>query len=120
MFGIEKVDLTLSIDPLFLIIALLLFGLFTLFVYRYTVPVITTKLKVLLIALRFMALLVLLFIIFEPVLTLTKKNIIKPLSFVFIDNSRSIKINDGTNREQTVRNFISELGKEINVNEQDK
>ena len=117
MFGIEKVDLTLSIDPLFLIIALLLFGLFTLFVYRYTVPVITTKLKVLLIALRFMALLVLLFIIFEPVLTLTKKNIIKPLSFVFIDNSRSIKINDGTNREQTVRNFISELGKEINVNE---
>lgn len=117
MFGIEKVDLTLSIDSLFLIIALLLFGLFILFVYRYTVPVITTKLKVLLIILRFIALLLLLFIIFEPVLTLTKKNIINPVSLVFIDNSRSIKINDGTNREQIVKNFTSELGKELNRNE---
>ncbi len=117
MFGIDKVNLTLSIDPVFLVIAILLFGLFTLFVYRFTVPVINTKLKALLIALRFLALLLLLFIIFEPVLALTKKITINPLSLVFIDNSRSITINDGTNREQTVRDFTSKLRKEINANE---
>ncbi len=117
MFGIDKVNLTLSIDPVFLVIAILLFGLFTLFVYRFTVPVINTKLKALLIAIRFLALLLLLFIIFEPVLALTKKIAINPLSLVFIDNSRSIKINDGTNREQTVKDFVSELGKNITANE---
>ena len=117
MFGIDKVNLTLSIDPVFLVIAILLFGLFTLFVYRFTVPVINTKLKALLIAIRFLALLLLLFIIFEPVLALTKKITINPLSLVFIDNSRSIKINDGTNREQTVKDFTSELGKNITANE---
>ncbi len=112
-----KINLTLSIDPVFLVIAILLFGLFTLFVYRFTVPVINKKLKALLIAIRFLALLLLLFIIFEPVLTLTKKITINPLSLVFIDNSRSIKINDGTNREQTVKDFVSELGKNITANE---
>ena len=117
MFGIEKVDLTFSIDPLLLILAILLFGLFTLFVYRYTVPVINTRLKVLLVTIRFIALLLLLFIIFEPLLTLTKKIIINPVNFIFIDNSRSILIDDGTNREQTVKDFASALGKEINTNE---
>jgi len=117
MFGIDKVNLTLSIDPVFLVIAILLFGFFTLFVYRFTVPVIDTKLKALLIALRFIALMLLLFIIFEPVLILTKKIIINPLSLVFIDNSRSIKINDGTNREQTVKDFTTELKQNINANE---
>src|SRR3972149_8799766 len=98
MFGIEKVDLTFSIDPLLLILAILLFGLFSLLVYRYTVPVINTRLKVLLVTIRFIALLLLLFIIFEPLLTLTKKIIINPVNFIFIDNSRSILIDDGTNR----------------------
>jgi len=116
MFGIDKINLILSIDPVFLVIAILLFGFFTWFVYRFTVPVINAKLKALLIALRFLALLLLLFIIFEPVLALTKKITISPLSLVFIDNSRSIKINDGTNREQTVKGFTSQLNQNSNAN----
>ena len=117
MFGIDKVSLSLSTDPVFLIIAILLFGFFTLFVYRFTIPVINKKLKALLITLRFLALLLLLFMIFEPALTLTKKITINPLSLVFIDNSRSIKIKDGTNREQTVKDFTSELKQNINADE---
>ena len=117
MFGIDKVNLSLSTDPVFLIIAILLFGFFTLFVYRFTIPVINKKLKALLITLRFLALLLLLFMIFEPALTLTKKITINPLSLVFIDNSRSIKIKDGTNREQTVKDFTFELKQNINADE---
>ena len=54
--------------------------------------------RFLLTALRSLALVLLLFIFFEPVLTLTKKNILTPLNLFFFDNSKSIQIDDGTNR----------------------
>jgi hypothetical protein len=49
-------------------------------------------------------------ILFEPVLNLIKKETIKPSSLVFIDNSRSITIDDQTNREETTLKIAGELG----------
>jgi hypothetical protein len=109
MFGFEKVDLSFSFDPLIFILALLLSGGFTLFVYMYTVPVISFTKKILLVFIRFAALLFLLFIVFEPMLTLAKKIVLSPVNLVFVDNSRSILIEDGTKRSETVKSFISDL-----------
>ncbi|HSP87303.1 MAG TPA: vWA domain-containing protein, partial [Ignavibacteriaceae bacterium] len=109
MFGIEKIDLTFSINPFLLVLFFLIAAGFTFFIYRYTVPVVDLPKKIFLILIRFTALLLMLFIIFEPILTLAKKIVIEPVNLVFIDNSRSIKIDDGTNREETVKNFINDL-----------
>ena len=59
--------------------------------------------KIILVSLRTTALITLLFIFFEPILSLTKKIILEPVNLIFIDNSRSMKIDDGTNREATVK-----------------
>jgi hypothetical protein len=109
MFGFEKVDLSFSFNPVVFVLTLLLLGGFTLFVYRYTVPVISLSKKILLVFIRFAALLVLLFIVFEPMLTLAEKIVLNPVNMVFVDNSRSILIEDGTNRSKTVRSFVSDL-----------
>ena len=48
------------------------------------------------------------FVIFEPILTLTKKIILEPVNLIFVDNSRSIQIKDGTHREESIDNFLKE------------
>ena len=60
-------------------------------------------------ALRGLALLLMLFILFEPILVLTEKKILPPVSLFFIDNSKSMRIDDGTDRIGLVNNFIDEL-----------
>ena len=117
MFGIEKVDLTFSINPFLLVLFFLITAVFTFYIYRYTVPVIDLSKKIFLVLIRFTALLLMLFIIFEPMVTLAKKIIIEPVNLVFIDNSRSIKIDDGTQRDESVKNFINDV--ESNLGEND-
>jgi hypothetical protein len=116
MFGIDKLDLTFSINPFWLIIFFLLAAGFTFYIYRYTVPVVDLSKKILLVFIRFTALLLMLFIIFEPMVTLAKKVVIEPINLIFIDNSRSIKIDDGTEREEIIKNFINDVGTNLDVN----
>src|SRR5690554_958276 len=119
MFGIEKFNLTFSFNPLLLILFFLLAAAFTFYIYRYTVPVVSLSKKILLIFIRFTALLLMLFIIFEPIVTLAKKIVIEPINLLFIDNSRSIQIDDGTNRQQVIKNFINDADSysaELNLN----
>ncbi|MBZ0199507.1 MAG: hypothetical protein K8H86_06545, partial [Ignavibacteriaceae bacterium] len=108
MFGYEKVALTFSFSAVWFIIALLLLAGYTFYVYRYTVPPVRPVTKAALIMLRFLALLSLLFFIFEPVLTLTKINVMQPVHQFFVDNSRSIQIADGTNRKEKEIQFLDE------------
>jgi hypothetical protein len=111
MFDYEKISLTFSFSYLFFIIAVILIILYSVYTYRYTVPLVNPARKNILTALRAIGLLLIIFIVFEPKLSLAKKSIIKPRTLVYIDNSRSIQINDGTNREGHVRNFIHDITK---------
>ena len=106
MFNFEKIHLTFSYSPLFFFAALLVLGAYTVYVYRYTVPAVSRSRKILLVVLRTLALLLLLFVIFEPILTLTKKVVLKPVNLIFVDNSRSMQIKDGTHREVSIDNFL--------------
>jgi hypothetical protein len=109
MFNFEKVSLSFSFHYLFLLLSIILLVIYAVYTYRYTVPVVNPSKKLLLTSLRALGLLLIIFIIFEPKLNLAKKSLIKPKNLVFIDNSRSIKINDGTNREQHVKDFIKDI-----------
>jgi hypothetical protein len=109
MFGYENIKLSLALPAAYLVLALLLIALYSFYVYRYTIPQIDRYKKALLVALRALALLVLCFILFEPILNLGKKVILEPYNLVFIDNSRSLQIEDGTNRVQMVKKILNDL-----------
>jgi len=110
MFGYDKINLTFSFNSAYFIIGLILLAAYAVYVYKYTVPAITPALKTWLIVLRSLALVLLLFIVFEPILTLVKKNIIEPVNLVFVDNSKSISVKDGQNKTDQVKSVLNSLG----------
>jgi len=111
MFNFEKIGINFSNPPLYFFLFLILLASYSFYVYRYTVPQIAPAKKIFLTFLRALALILLLFVFFEPVLTLARKMTLNPVNLVFVDNSRSIQINDGMNRESTEKNFINDLNK---------
>lgn len=111
MFNLEYLSLTLNLDPLISILAALVLTGFAVFIYRYTIPAISTSKKILLITLRSICLILLLLILFEPMLTYARKLVIEPVNLLFIDNSRSITIEDGTERTEAVKEIADEFRK---------
>jgi hypothetical protein len=109
MFGFEKIGLTLSFNSILFFIILAALGAYAVFSYLHTVPEVSSIKKLILVSLRTLALLLLLFVVFEPVLSLTRKETFPPVNLVFVDNSRSLTIEDGTKREENVRDFVAEL-----------
>jgi hypothetical protein len=109
MFGYEDIRLSMVYPSAYLVIALCLIAAYSFYIYRYTIPQINQYKKVLLITLRVVALLLLCFILFEPILNLNKKIILEPLNLVFIDNSRSITIDDGTDRSIKVKKILNDF-----------
>ncbi len=116
MFGFDKIKLSFSYSPVFFILAVLVVLGYAIYVYRYTIPQVKPSKKVFLILLRTLALILLIFIFFEPILALTKKVILEPVNMVFVDNSKSIEIKDGTHREENIKNFITGYGKSGLIN----
>jgi len=109
MFGYEDIQLSLAHSAAYLAIALLLIALYSFYVYRFTIPQIDPYKKVLLVTLRVLALLILCLILFEPILNLSKKLTLEPGNLVFIDNSRSITIDDGTDRTTKVKKVLNDF-----------
>ena len=108
MFGYEKIDLSFSFNSIYFFIGLILLIAYSIYVYRFTLPVVSKLKRATLTILRSLVLLLLLFIFFEPVLTLAKKNIVEPINLFFFDNSKSITIKDGTNRINTLLDLIEQ------------
>ena len=113
MFGYEEISLSLAYSAAYLILAFLLIAAYSYYVYRYTIPQIETYKKIILTTLRVLALLALILILFEPILNLSRKLILEPYNLVFIDNSRSIKIADGTDRELKTKQIMNELSDNV-------
>ena len=116
MFNFEKLSLSFSFNAIYFFIALIILAGYSFYVYKYTIPEISTFRKSFLVLLRTLALVLLLFIIFEPILTLAKKIVLKPINLIYLDNSRSIQIKDNTNREKTINDFIDGINKNNLVN----
>ena len=83
---------------------------FSIFTYRYTIPSIPKNKKILLITIRSIALVILLFAIFEPIYTSIKTYITKPKLAVLLDNSLSMVADDASgNRKTRYLNAIKQL-----------
>jgi hypothetical protein len=108
MFNIEKINLNFAYPSFYFIITAVIIAFYAFYIYRYTIPQINQLFKLFLIALRTTALFLILFAIFEPILNIVQKKIIEPINLIFIDNSKSIQIQDGTNRKETILKFLNE------------
>lgn len=94
--------------PILLILIAVSYGYYS---YRHTVPPISGGNKSILISLRSIALAILLFILFEPVLTRISSSLEPPRIAVFIDNSISSGETDAKfNRKQLVKQAIENSG----------
>jgi hypothetical protein len=94
---------------IFIAISLILI-IFSIYSYYHTIPPINRNYKTLLIFLRSSALIVLLFILFEPSFVKTVANVIKPKLAVLIDNSISNGLKDrSVNRKEVVRNLLNTI-----------
>lgn len=107
MFGYEKIGLSLTFNPWLLVLSVLICISYTFYVYRFTLPPVSKSKKILLTLLRSLSIALLIFIFFEPVLSLTNRFTINPVHLFFIDNSKSIQIQDGTNRINLEKNIIN-------------
>jgi hypothetical protein len=109
MFGYEEIGFSLTYPAVYLLLALILIAAYSFYVYRYTIPQVNQSKKILLISLRVLALLLLCFILFEPILNLSRKLILEPANLVFVDNSRSMTIEDGTDRSSKVKEILGDF-----------
>ncbi|MFQ5650229.1 MAG: hypothetical protein ACE5IY_09845 [bacterium] len=78
---------------LLVVTSLLAIGL-SYFVYRHTVPPVSTGWRTLLITLRSLAVMAILLLLFEPILSITRKKQEKPVVAVLIDTSASMALVD--------------------------
>ncbi|HRP02608.1 MAG TPA: vWA domain-containing protein [Candidatus Kapabacteria bacterium] len=96
----QTISFSLSGSGLLLILLVLCVVVFTIYTYLNTNPVISKGKRILLSCLRSFALSILLFAVFEPILTKNISNEVKPKYAVLIDNSKSMAIKDaGGNRK---------------------
>jgi hypothetical protein len=92
-------------ESVFLLIGLIVIAIaVSIWVYRRTVPEVSKGLRVTLIVFRSLALAVLLFILFQPVLNLEESISIEPKIAIIYDNSKSMTVEDaGTSRSDILR-----------------
>ncbi len=109
MFNFDNINLSFSFNGFFFFLGLVFLTAYAVYMYRYTLPPVSSVKKTILVLLRTFALILLLFIIFEPVVTLIKKVILQPVNLVFVDDSHSIQIKDATQRSENVKRFVDGL-----------
>lgn len=109
MFGYDKIEVSLSFSRVIFILLIVAVFAYSFFVYRFTLPPVSEIKRFTLAFLRFLALSILILVFFEPVLSLEKKVKVEPLNLVFVDDSRSMRINDGTQRIEKTLSLIDKL-----------
>jgi len=115
MPNFHNISISISASPSAIIFGLLLIVLFTLFIYKYTLPKVSQFLTFLLIFLRSVILLLILLLLFEPSVILKKKILEEPNSLIFIDNSESIVFKDSLKRKTLIKNLIHKISS-ANIN----
>lgn len=109
MFGYDKIEFSLSFSWIIFILLILIALAYSVYVYRFTLPPVSNLKRLSLALIRFLALTIMILVFFEPVLSLVKKIKVEPVNLVFVDNSKSMQINDGSQRIKNTLSLLNEL-----------
>jgi len=101
------IELSSKINTFYIILFFILIVFFTIYIYKVTIPQVTTTKKIILITLRSAAFFLILFLIFEPLFTIIKKKEEKPVLAILMDDSKSMSITDKNgNRAEVLKKII--------------
>lgn len=92
-----------------LIFLLLLLGIYVWFSYRFTLPVVSKAKRYLLLGLRGVVVLLLLFLLFEPVISLFYETKLRPVHYVAIDRSASLGSGKDSARKTLLMDDLTRL-----------
>ncbi|MDE3057226.1 MAG: hypothetical protein KGJ59_04645 [Bacteroidota bacterium] len=101
-------SLSLHIPWYFFFLAAVVLAALTIFVYRYTIPPVSSGKRTILTVLRSLALVLLFFAVIEPLLRYTYSSDVPPTVAVLVDNSLSMTLTDAAgNREAKLRSLLA-------------
>ncbi|MDZ7261254.1 MAG: VWA domain-containing protein [candidate division KSB1 bacterium] len=101
--------LSLSGSGLLLMLLMLILAGYSVFIYRRTNPPVSKQLRYFLLGLRVMALTIILFLFFEPILSLSWNRTQKPVLGILIDTSASMGLTDAKGlRSDEAKRVLSE------------
>lgn len=109
MLGLENIQVSLSGSFWLFIFLGLLLTVSSFFIYKYTIPKVSPTTKLLLTILRSLIFILILFLIFEPLLSISSRSIQKKNTYVFVDNSESVSASDSLHRSQRISELVASL-----------
>ena len=111
----SEINISLSFSPIYLILGIIASIIFSIWMYKVTLPRISFPIKMVLTSLRSLAIILILAAIFEPVITFLNKNKVEPKTLVLIDNSSSI-LNYSKNDSLEIIKSLEKLNTELTGN----
>ncbi|MEG8945745.1 vWA domain-containing protein [Rosettibacter firmus] len=105
----DYLNISTDINFVYLIIFFLILAAYSFFIYKHTLPKVSSPVKTFLIILRSLTIILILLLVFEPIVTIAYKKIIKPKIYVYVDNSKSIVVKDSLKRIKDNINAVKEL-----------
>lgn len=105
----SEFSLSISSGTFLLILGIILFALFSIYIYKYTLPKLDRKAKILFILFRSFILAFILFLLFDPVLSIISRTPDNPINYVFIDNSRSISLKDSIKHTTEINELLTKF-----------
>ena len=113
----ENIRVSISGSPVLLFLGLILILVYSIFVYKTTLPQIRIWLKSILVFIRALALILIYLLLFDPILITTTKNKIEPKNLIFIDNSKSIKFIGNNSEVNKILNLSEDLKTQVTNSE---
>lgn len=116
MIGLENIYISLAGSFWVYILLGILLVVFSFFIYRFTTPRVPGRIKISLTIVRSLIFVLILFLIFEPLLSISSRTFTRKSTLVFIDNSKSISEKDSSKRSLSISNLINLLNSKTELN----
>ncbi len=114
MGNIKSIELTTTTNLGIILLCVVLLISYSYYIYRYTLPAISNLNRYFLIILRSIIIILICLLVFEPLLSFSKKEEIQLKNYIFIDNSKSITVKDSAYRSEKIKEFIDRFYDENN------
>ncbi len=109
----ENISFSLSFNLILLIAGVSAIAFYVWFTYRFTIPALNFFQKYFLIALRVLALCIILILIFETNMTVKSLDKIESKTYLIVDNSRSIVLKDSSSYAGKIIDLIESIKEEM-------
>lgn len=113
---IDNLNISFSYSSTIFFISLILVFIYTVYIYRTTIPEIRFYIKIILVFLRFTSLVLILLLIFDPTLFISSDVKVEPQTIVLLDNTKSIAEFADSSQTKSVKELSQKLNSSLGPN----